>query len=315
MAHPPVTFGFDDIPDQTGRTVLVTGASSGLGAIVTEQLAARGATVLMAVRDVAKGSAVANRIGHGDLEVHHVDMADLDSVRHFADSLHAAGRGIDVLINNAGVGGQRRALTAQGYERVFATNHLGPFALTGLLLDLFRPENDPRVVAVGSNLYRRMRPSTDFSDLAAERSFAPAAAYVQSKLANLLFGSELERRLRRSGSPVRSFLAHPGMASTPMHDTAEGFTQKAFLVVAGALLSRPAEAGALPLLLAATSPAAETGVFLGPSARKWDSRVHFDALVRPADDVAAAARLWRLSEEATGVRYLDAAGLPGGLAS
>jgi NAD(P)-dependent dehydrogenase (short-subunit alcohol dehydrogenase family) len=157
-----------------------------------------------------------------------------------------------------------------------------------------------------------MRPSTDFSDLAAERSFAPAAAYVQSKLANLLFGSELERRLRRSGSPVRSFLAHPGMASTPMHDTAEGFTQKAFLVVAGALLSRPAEAGALPLLFAATSPAAETGVFLGPSARKWDSRVHFDALVRPADDLAAAARLWRLSEEATGVRYLDTAGLPGG---
>jgi NAD(P)-dependent dehydrogenase (short-subunit alcohol dehydrogenase family) len=315
MAHPPVTFGFDDIPDQTGRTVLVTGASSGLGAIVTEQLAVRGATVLMAVRDVAKGSAVANRIGHGDLEVHHVDMADLDSVRHFADSLHAAGRGIDVLINNAGVGGQQRTLTAQGYERVFATNHLGPFALTGLLLDLFRPENDPRVVAVGSNLYRRMRPRTDFSDLAAERSFAPAAAYVQSKLANLLFGSELERRLRRTGSPVRSFLAHPGMASTPMHDTAEGFTQKAFLVVAGALLSRPAEAGALPLLFAATSPAAETGVFLGPSARKWDSRVHFDALVRPADDLAAAARLWRLSEEATGVRYLDAAGLPGGLAS
>ena len=308
----PTSFGFDDIPDQTGRTVLVTGASSGLGAIAAEQLAARGATVLMAVRDVAKGSAVANRIGRGDLEVHQVDLADLDSVRSFAGSLHDAGRHIDVLINNAGVGGQRRALTAQGYERVFATNHLGPFALTGLLLDLFRPDHDPRVVAVGSNLYRRMRPATDFEDLAADRSFSPGVAYVRSKLANLMFGSELERRLRRAGSPVRSFLAHPGMASTPMHDTAQGFVQKTFLVVAGALLSRPAEAGAVPLLFAATSPAAESGVFLGPSARKWDSRVHFDALVRPADDAELAARLWQISERATGVRYLDHASLPDG---
>jgi NAD(P)-dependent dehydrogenase (short-subunit alcohol dehydrogenase family) len=301
-----VSFSTTDIPDQTGRTVVVTGASSGLGAIVAGELAARGATVLMAVRDVAKGERVRAGLA-GDLEVHQVDLGDLDSVRRFAGSLHDRGRQLDVLINNAGIGGQRRELTPQGHEQVFATNHLGPFALTGLLLDLFRPDHDPRVVAVGSNLYRRIRVGTDFTDT----SFAPGRTYVKSKLANLLFGTELQRRLAAAGSPVRSFLAHPGMATTPMHDTAEGLLQKSFLTVAGAVLARSAQAGALPLLFAATSPQAETGVFLGPSLRKWDRRVHFADLAAPADDLALAARLWQISEESTGVRYLDRAPLPG----
>ncbi|GLZ11601.1 hypothetical protein Acsp04_18360 [Actinomadura sp. NBRC 104425] len=161
------------------------------------------------------------------------------------------------------------------------------------------------MVTVGSNFYRRTRPRTDFEDLVAERSFAPGAAYVKSKTANLLFGAELDRRLRRAGSPVRSFLVHPGMASTPMHDSARGFTQKALLAVGKALLSRPVEQGALPLAFAATSPAAETGYLLGFSPRRKDIRIHFDELVRPADDLALAERLWQLSQDATGVRYLD----------
>jgi len=301
------SWNFDDMPDQTGRTVLVTGAGSGLGRVLTDRLARRGASVIMAVRDVAKGERV--RAGlTGDLEVRQIDLADLDSVRRFADGMHADGRRIDVLVNNAGIGGQERELTPQGYERVFATNHLGAFALTGLLLDLFRPDRDPRVVAVGSNLYRRIKVRTDFEDLSAERGFSPGAAYVRSKLATILFGAELDRRLRRAGSPVRSFLSHPGMASTPMHDSARTLAQKAVVTIAGAFLSRPVEQAVLPLAFAATDPAARTGVFLGPSARKKDIRVHFAELVPPADDPALADRLWRISEDATGVRY------PGGAA-
>ncbi|MEU9836384.1 SDR family NAD(P)-dependent oxidoreductase [Streptosporangium sp. NPDC048047] len=305
-----LTWSFDDIPDQSGRTTLITGASSGLGLVVADRLARRGASVIMAVRDPAKGERV--RAGlRGDIEVRQVDLADLDSVRRFADRMHADGRRIDVLLNNAGIGVRTPAPTPQGYENVFAVNHLGPFALTGLLLELFRPDHDPRVVTVGSNLYRRVRPRTDFEDLTAERPISSGVAYVKSKTANLLFGAELDRRLRRAGSPVRSFLAHPGMASTPMQDKG-GLTQKAVLAIVKPLFSRPAEQGALPLAFAATSPEARTGHFLGFSGRRTDPRIHFEALVPPADDPALAERLWRLSEDATGVRYLngDLAGRP-----
>ncbi|MFI9638813.1 SDR family NAD(P)-dependent oxidoreductase [Micromonospora sp. NPDC051925] len=299
-----LAWSFDDIPDQTGRTALITGASSGLGLVVAGQLARRGGSVIMAVRDPDKGERVRAELS-GDLEVRQVDLADLDSVRRFADRMHADGRRIDVLLNNAGVGAQSRVLTPQGYELVFATNQLGPFALTGLLLDLFRPDHDPRVVVVGSNLYRFARRRTDFTDLAADRSFSPGLSYVQSKTANLLFGTELERRLRRAGSPVRSFLAQPGMASTPMHDSARGFAQKAVLTIGKALLSRPAEQGALPLAFAATSPQAQPGRLLGLASRRRDIRIHAAPLVAPADDHALAGRVWRLSEQATGVHYLD----------
>ncbi|GAA0238263.1 SDR family NAD(P)-dependent oxidoreductase [Cryptosporangium japonicum] len=298
-----LTWTFDDMPDQTGRTVVITGATSGLGLVLTDQLARRGADVIMAVRDVAKGNRVRASLT-GRLEVREVDVADLDSVRRFAEDLRSDGRAIDVLVNNAGTGAQARTLTRQGYESTFATNHLGAFALTGSVLDLFRPDRDPRVVAVGSNLYRWGSPRTDFEDLTGER-FAAGPVYVKSKVANLLFGAELDRRLRAAGSPVRSFLAHPGMAATPLNANPGKLGERLLVGLMGAVFRRSAEAGALPLAFAATDPRAETGVFLGPSARKSDLRVHFEPLKRPADDEALAARLWTLSEDATGVRYLD----------
>jgi NAD(P)-dependent dehydrogenase (short-subunit alcohol dehydrogenase family) len=301
-----ISFNFDDIPDQTGRTIVVTGASSGLGAIAAAQLAAHGAKVIMAVRNTDKGDRV--RAGmRGDLEVHELDLADLDSVRRFSGKLHEQGRTIDVLLNNAGTGGQAPQLTAQGFEQVFATNHLGHFALTGLLLDLFRPGRDPRVVTVGSNFYRRLRGGLDFDDLDSARSFRAATSYPRAKLAQILFGAELDRRLRAAGSPVRSFLAHPGMASTPMHDAAEGFAQKLFLIVGTRLIARTADEGTFPLLYAAVAADAPTGVMLGPGLRKSDKSVHIQPLVPPGDDPAAAARLWSISEDLTGVRYLPAA--------
>jgi NAD(P)-dependent dehydrogenase (short-subunit alcohol dehydrogenase family) len=303
-----VPFSFDDIPDQTGRTAVITGATSGLGLIAAGQLAARGARVIMAVRDTAKADRV--RAGlPGEFEVRRLDVADLVSVRRFAAAMQEDGRRIDVLLNNAGAGKQTRELTPQGHESVLATNHLGHFALTGLLLDLFRPDHDPRIVTVGSGFYRRVR--LDFDDLQAVRSFSPGLTYARAKLANVLFGAELDRRLRHAGSPVRSFLAHPGMAGTPMHDSAQSPLQRVFLSIAVPLLARSAEHGTLPLLFAATSPLAGTGVFLGPGHRKADTRVHFAPIAGPGDDPAAAARLWSISEELTGVHYLSEVRLDG----
>lgn len=299
-----LAWGFDDMPDQSGRTVVVTGASSGLGLVLTEQLARRGASVIMAVRDPEKADRVRAGLA-GDIEVRPVDLGDLDSVRRFADQMYADGRALDVLINNAGTGAQQRVLGPQGYERTFATNHLGAFALTGLLLHLFRPDHDPRVVAVASDFYRRMKVRDPFTDLTAAGRWSPARAYTESKLANVLFGMDLDRRLRRSGSPVRSLIAHPGMATTPMHDTARGLLQRTFLAVATMLLARTAEQGAIPLAFAATSLDARPGVALGPGTRKTDLRVHFHPIVAPADDQALGARLWRISEQATGVHYLS----------
>lgn len=307
----PETWTFDDMSDQTGRVAVVTGASSGLGRVAAQQLAAHGATVLMAVRDVAKGERVRAELSRaelpGSLEVHHLDLADLDSVRRFADALHRAGRPIDLLLNNAGIYPTRHELSPQGHESTFATNHLGHFALTGLLLDLFRPEGGPRVVSVGSELYRSVRAGLEADDVAAPRSFSAGPAYARSKLANTLFAGELDRRLRASGSPVRSFLAHPGLASTPMNATSESRGRRAFLAFAKAVAGRTPEQGTVPLLFAATSPRAATGVLLGPSVRKWDNRVHFSPVAPVGADPVAAARLWTVSQELTGVTYLDPA--------
>ncbi|WP_432050728.1 SDR family NAD(P)-dependent oxidoreductase [Verrucosispora sp. NA02020] len=301
----PVTWTFDDIPDQSGRTAIVTGASSGLGLIAAGQLAARGATVIMAVRDPAKGEQARAGMA-GDLVVRRLDLADLDSVREFAAELRAEGRQVDLLLNNAGIAKQGNERSAQGYESVFATNHLGHFALTGLLLEIFRPDRDPRVVTVGSGFYRLLRGGPDLDDLTDRAGIDPPVAYIRSKQANALFGVELDRRLRRTGNPVRSLLAHPGMARTPMNRRYDSAGEWAVTRIGGLLLARSSESGTLPLLYAATAPTAQTGVFHGPPLFRWGNRLHARPVVAPADDRALAARLWQVSEEATGVRYLDA---------
>ncbi|MGW0505166.1 SDR family NAD(P)-dependent oxidoreductase [Micromonospora sp. NPDC003241] len=300
----PVSWTFDDIPDRRGRTAVVTGASSGLGLVAAGQLAARGATVVMAVRDPAKAEQARAGIA-GDLVVRRLDLADLDSVHEFAAELRAEGRQVDLLLNNAGIAKPGHERSAQGYESVFATNHLGHFALTGLLLDLFRPDRDPRVVTVGSGFYRLLRGGPDLDDLTGEPAAAEPVAYIRSKQANALFGVELDRRLRRAGSPVRSLLAHPGMARTPMNRRYDNAGEWAVTRIGGLLLARSSESGTVPLLYAATAPTAETGVFHGPPLFRWGNRVHSRPVVAPADDRALAARLWQVSEEATGVRYLD----------
>ena len=273
-----------DLPDQTGRTVVVTGASSGLGLIVARALAGAGANVVLAVRDVAKGRAVAATIT-GHTEVRELDVADLESVRRFAA---AWSEPIDVLVNNAGIMGVPFARTADGFESQFATNYLGPFVLTGLLL----PHITDRVVTVSSQLHRMGKLHLD--DLpSANRKYNSSAAYNDSKLADVLFARELQRRLEQAGSSVRSVVAHPGIASTNLarHSTASRVTH------ALRVLFNDASTGALSILYAATQEVPGNS-YVGP--RGLGSLKGHPALGRPAAagrDPEAAQRLWAATEE------------------
>jgi len=306
----PVPWSAADLPDLEGRTFVVTGASSGLGLITARELARRRATVVMAVRDTAKGEEVRAQVltslPQARLEVRLVDLLDLDSVRRFADALRAEHTSIDVLVNNAGISNQPRWLSPQGQESQFAVNHLGHFALTGLLLDLLQEGSRPRVVSIGTNLYRRVKTNIDFDDLTGEHSYSRTHSYIQSKVAAITFGDELDRRLQAAGSPIRSLIAHPGMAKTPSLDTLESMRDRALMAVMKAIFARSAEQGAAALLFAAAAPEAPAGLFLGPGTLKFDRRIHKDALRPPADDHRLAARLWVVSEELTGVSYLSA---------
>jgi len=220
-----------------------------------------------------------------------LDLHDLDSVRAFAARAHAEGRTIDLLVNNAGIG---------NHPDAFATNFLGHFALTGLLLDLMRTDGRARIVHVGSSLYRHMK-RLDLDDLVAGRESSNGRIYVGSKLATLVFGLELDRRLERAGRPIRSLVAHPGLANTPMNAHLPSRAGRAFMALAQAAIGRPAERAAIPLLYAATDPAARPGVFLGPHLRKSDDTVYADPILAPATDPALAGRVWRVAEAATGV--------------
>lgn len=308
-ADSPVIWDASATPDLTGRTMIVTGASSGLGLLLTRHLAAHGATVIMAIRDTAKGEGVRQELlkAHpgAALELWPLDLLDLDSVRRFAAAVAADGRPIDALINNAGIGNQPRRLSPQGYESQFATNLLSHYALTGLLLGSLARGHDPRVISVGSNLYRRIRRPLNFANLNGERSYSPGGAYIQSKLANILFGQELERRLRAIDSPVRSLVAHPGMATTPMHQHLNSAADRLLMKVMTALLARPAEQGVVPLLYATVAPQAPVGLFIGPTGPKDRPKIALDRYVGPATDDAAARRLWDVAGQMTGVRYLD----------
>jgi len=294
----------ENIPDQTGRTFVVTGANSGLGLATTRQLAKRGAHVIMAVRDEAKGrralAELASAQPGASLEVRRLDLADLDTVRPFAEGIGP----VDVLINNAGVMMPPRTLSPQGHEIQFASNHLGHFALTGLLLDALAGD-DPRVVTVSSGLHRQG--SIHFADLTGAARYSPTAYYAQSKFANVLFALELDRRLRAAGSPVRSLLAHPGYAATNLQTSGPTGLMKLISRMGNVVIAQDAERGALSQLYAATAPGARSGEFYGPDGM-FELR-GYPSVVKPvasAQDPATAAKLWELSETLTGVRFLSA---------
>jgi NAD(P)-dependent dehydrogenase (short-subunit alcohol dehydrogenase family) len=293
----------DQIPDQSGRMAIVTGANSGLGLVTARELARAGATVILAARDgKAKGAmgTIAGAVPGAELEPRDLDLADLDSVASFAGAVGADHPKVDLLINNAGVMMPPRSTTAQGYELQFGTNHLGHFALTGRLLDRI----DGRVVTVSSLEHRPGR--LDFDDLQSENSYSPRGAYQQSKFANAVFGLELDRRLRAAGLPVISVLAHPGYSATNLQLTGPTGLMKAVLRVGNQLIAQSAEQGALPQLYAATAEGVEGGSFIGPDGFR-EARGH-PTVVQPvgrARDEEAGRRLWEVSEELTGVKYLD----------
>jgi NAD(P)-dependent dehydrogenase (short-subunit alcohol dehydrogenase family) len=296
----------DRIADQSGRTFIVTGASSGLGFEATRWLAARGGLVVLAARSEAKGRDAVARLTAAQpgaaVEFRALDLADLDSVRAFAAGILDDGIAVDVLVNNAGVMYPPRRLTPQGFESQFATNHLGHFALTGLLFDAIRRAEDPRVVTVSSSEHRGG--AIHFDDLTGERSYSPRAFYQQSKLANVLFGLELDRRVRAAGIGVRSVVAHPGYAATNLQSSGPTGLSRQLMKVSNRLVAQSAEMGALSELYAAVDPAARSGRFYGPGG--FLELRGYPAEVQPAaaaKNEETARRLWDVSEQLTGVTW------------
>ena len=290
-----------DIPDQHGRVAVVTGANTGLGFETAKALAGRGATVVLAVRDVGKGAAAAGRMA-GDVTVQRLDLASLGSVHLAAAALRDAHPRIDLLVNNAGVMYTPRQTTENGFERQFGTNHLGHFAFTGLLLDLLLPVPGSRVVTV-SSVGHRIRAAIHFDDLQWERSYSRAGAYGQSKLANLMFTYELQRRLAAHGTTTVATAAHPGMSNTePVRNSPT--VVRAPMDRLAPLLTQSAAMGALPTLRAATDPAVLGGQYYGPSGL-GEVRGHPRLVTSSPQsyDLAVQQRLWAVSEDLTGVTF------------
>lgn len=288
------------IPDQHGRVAVVTGANTGLGFETARMLAERGARVVLAVRDPEKGGRAAARIS-GDVTVQALDLTSLDSVRSAAAELRAAHPRIDLLINNAGVMYTPKRTTADGFELQFGTNHLGHFALTGLLLDRLLPVPGSRVVTVSSTGHR-IRAAIHFDDLQWERSYSRTGAYGQSKLANLMFTYELQRRLAPHGTTVAA-AAHPGVSNTELARNTPAALRVPVTRLAP-LLTQKAEMGALPTLRAATDPAVLGGQYYGPGNR-GEIRGYPKPVTSSPDsyDRATQQRLWTVSEELTGVTF------------
>jgi NAD(P)-dependent dehydrogenase (short-subunit alcohol dehydrogenase family) len=296
------------IPTQQGRLAIVTGANSGIGYQTARYLARAGAAVILACRNAEKGEAarakIASEYPAANLQVRVLDVADLDSVRRFAAEFLNEGKPLDLLINNAGVMAlPERRTTPQGFEMQFGTNHLGHFALTGLLLPTLLRQPGSRVVTVASIAHKGGK--LNFDDLNAERRYDPRGAYQQSKLANVVFGLELDRRLRARSATTESVIAHPGVAVTNIVSNGMGSGLQGRIANAVLpLFAQSDDRGAWPLLYAATSPEAHGGGYYGPDGFAEIKGSPVEVKPKPhAVDPAAGKRLWEVSEELTGVRY------------
>lgn len=290
-----------NVPDQSGRTILVTGANTGIGFEAAKALAGKGARVLLACRDKDRGDAavaqIADAVPEADLALIILDQADLASVHAAAETISRESR-LDVLLNNAGVMIPPLSRTAQGFELQFGVNHLGTFALTALLLPKLAQTAGSRVVVTSSLAHRRG--SILWDDWNAGQGYNPNRHYGQSKLANLMFMLELDRRLRAAASPVSAIGCHPGVALTELMRHLPRWTQPLMPLVRP--LFNPVSAAAWPALQAATDPQAKGGDYFGPQGR-WEMRgMSGPAIVEDyARDVEGARRLWDLSVEATGI--------------
>jgi NAD(P)-dependent dehydrogenase (short-subunit alcohol dehydrogenase family) len=297
----------NDIPDQSGRTAVVTGANSGIGYVTARELARRGARVLLACRSEQRGKEAVERL-HADIPgarvgYRHLDLADLSSVRAFGED-YDGGR-LDLLINNAGLMAVPHCTTADGFETQFGVNHLGHFALTGLLLPNLLATQNSRVVSVSSTMHAVA--NIDLGDLNGERRYRRWIAYGRSKTANLLFIHELARRLSAAGAGTVAATAHPGYADTSLQ--AKGARMEGRRVAekvaefGNRVLAQPAEAGALPTLYAATAPGIEPDSFTGPRIMAWRGSPAPSWRAPWTLDDRAGELLWAASEQLTGVSY------------
>ena len=297
------------MPSQAGKTVLVTGANSGIGYQAAVELARHGAHVLLGCRSEAKGQAALERlrreVPHANAELALVDMASLASIRSFATRFLESGRSLDVLINTAGVMAlPTRKQTVDGFERQMGTNHLGHFALTGLLLPALRKSDAARVVTVASLAHRNGK--IDLANLQSEQSYKPWDAYNSSKLANILFAKELDRRATAAGIHLLSVAVHPGISRTSIFENGPGSSdlKSKVMGIVAPLLMQDDSMGALPTEYAATMPDVRGGEYIGP-----DGLAEFKGypkVVQPraqALDATMAAKLWEASEQLTGVTY------------
>jgi NAD(P)-dependent dehydrogenase (short-subunit alcohol dehydrogenase family) len=309
-----------DIPALTGRVAVITGANSGLGFHTALQLATHGASVVLACRNTDSGEGAAAQIRTGapgaTVQVMELDLASLAAVRQFVNRFNGAYPGLDLLVNNAGVMALPYRQTADGFEMQFGTNHLGHFALTGLLLSSLLARPGARVVTVSSMEGARGR--MDFDDLQGERGYKPWGAYRQSKLANLLFMLELDRLLRKRGLDLISVGAHPGYAATNLQSAGPRMSGRRWtgllLAIGNRLFAQSAKQGALPELYAATAPAVGGGDYYGPDRFRHTRGSPVKVpLPKQAMDAHSARRLWQVSEQLTGVHYeplADAAAQP-----
>ncbi len=307
----------EDIPDQSGRVAVVTGANSGIGLVAARELARQGATVVVACRDTSKGDAAISEMrsdlgADGEsaaLHVSRLDLADLGSVREFASATSSAfPDGIDLLINNAGVMAPPRQETADGFELQFGTNHLGHFALTGLLFDQLKKKPGSRVVTISSNAHKIGK--INFEDLQSKHGYKRWNVYGQSKLANLVFALDLQGRIGEAGLEMKSMAAHPGLSSTNLWSAGSGGGNGLVNLLStpvkmvSNLLAQDAEAGALPTLYAATVPDLAGGSYIGPDG--IGEHRGSPVIVAPrkvAHNHEVAERLWNESVELTGVDF------------
>ncbi len=301
-----------DIPDLSNKIIIVTGANSGIGFEVSKALASKNAEVIMACRNQEKGLKAADTIKqevpHASLKVMALDLADLSSIREFASKINNEYTRLDILLNNAGVMQTPQIQTKDGFELQLGTNHLGHFALTGLLLDLLLKTDDSRVVTMSSLTHKMAK--IDFEDIMLEDSFSRNRAYGNSKLANLLFTYEFQRRLEKENKSTISVAAHPGYSNTNLQQSGPGIGNRRFFYwfykLSNRLIAQSAEKGALPILCAATDRNIKGGNYIGPK-RLFESRgspkkVQSNKQSHNEED---ARKLWEISEELTGVKFLS----------
>ncbi|MFC8127634.1 oxidoreductase [Streptomyces sp. NPDC057302] len=301
-----------DIPDQSGRTAVVTGANSGIGYVTARELARRGARVILACRSEERGTRalglLLSEVPSAEVEFRRLDLGDLSSVREFAESYdrdEAGGGGLDLLVNNAGVMALPYRQTVDGFESQFGVNHLGHFALTGLLLPRLLRTPGARIVTVSSAFHALG--NIDIDDLNSERNYRRWIAYGRSKTANLLFVHELARRLAASGSDVVAAAAHPGYAETNLQAAGPKMEGRRIaervMWLGNRALAQPAAAGALPSLYAATARGVRPDSFTGPRVLGWQGAPGKSWRAKWTLNDAVAQRLWAASEGLTGVRY------------